>query len=51
MAKMTKAQALKRLKEARRKISAVVDAGHLSFKDAAQVEMLIGKLHSKIYRK
>lgn len=50
MAKMTKAQAIKRLTEARAKVMAVCSAGHLSLMDGAKVEKMLTDLRRKVKR-
>lgn len=50
MAKMTKAQAVKRLEEARAKVMAVCTAGHLTLMDGAKAEKLLSDLRRKVKR-
>jgi hypothetical protein len=47
---MTKAQAMKRLAEARQKVINVCNAGHLSLMDGAKAEKLLSDLRRKVKR-
>lgn len=45
---MTKAQAVKRLEEARSKVLAVCNSGHLTLMDGAKAEKLLSDLRRKV---
>jgi len=51
LAKLTRAQAIKRMKEMRSKLSKIVDAGWLSYEDAAAFDKLHARYLNKVMKK
>jgi len=51
LAKLTRAQAFRRLKEMRAKLSKIVDAGWLTHEDAAAFDKLHARYQNKVMKK